>query len=207
MQAVWRLVLGCEVPLEAVETLSLEQVFMKFASSEQKLRASEFQKRFWDVVLCLDEAGSESVWLNEAIPFAADVVQQWSKHSELVYLTGRTENARQITLGELRKFGFPTEGIELVMFSLGDFARARGVDPSGSTLVDARARRLSAICESHDVVRVVDDYPGYFPVYKQFNVPDRIGLLRSRRYKAQDYLDRGATRVVRNWMELENDLP
>ena len=75
MQAIWRLVLGCEVPLEAVETLSLEQVFMKFASSEQKQRASEFQKRFWDVVLCLDEAGFESVGLNEAIPFAADVVQ------------------------------------------------------------------------------------------------------------------------------------
>jgi hypothetical protein len=207
MQAVWRLILGCEVPLEAVETLSLEQIFMKFASPEQKQRAIEFQRRFWDVTLCLDEVGLESIGLNEAIPFAADVVQKWSKHNKLVYLTGRTQNTRDITLSELRKFGFPIEGAELVMFSLGDFARARGLDPSGPTLIDARTRRLSEICQRHDIVRAVDDYPGYFPVYRQFNVPDRIGLLRSRRFTPQDYLDRGATRVVKNWKELENDLP
>jgi hypothetical protein len=206
-QAVWRLVLGCEVPLEAVETLSLEQVFMKFASPEQKQRVGDFQKRFWDVSLCLDEAGLESIGLNEAIPFAANVVQEWGKHYKLVYLTGRTENARSITLSELQKLGFPIEGAELVMFSLEDFARARGLNPSGPTLADARAQRLSEICKMHSVVRAVDDYPGYFPVYRQFNIPDRIGLLRSKRYTPQDYLDRGATRVVKNWKELENDLP
>ena len=122
----------------------------------------------------MDEAGFRSAELNEAIPFAADVVQHWSNHCKLVYLTGRTENTRDITLGELRKFGFPIKGAELIMFSLGDFARARGLDPSGPTLVDARARLLSAICETHDVVRAVDDYPGYFPAYKQFKIPDRI---------------------------------
>lgn len=207
MQAVWSLVLSCEVPLEAVETLSLEKVFMKFASQEQKQRASEFQKRFWDVTLCLDEAGFKSLGLNEPIPSAANVVRQWSKHCKLVYFTGRTENTRDITLSELRKFGFPTEGAELVMFTLEDFAHTRGLNPSGPTLVDARAQRLSEICKTHDVARAVDDYPGYFSVYKQFNVPDRIGLLRSMRYTPQDYLDRGATRVVKNWKELENDLP
>ena len=207
MQMVWRLVLGCDVPLEAAETLSLEQVFIKFASSEQKQRASEFQRRFWGIVLCLDEAGVESLDLHEPFPFAAEVLRRWSKHSALVYLTGRTENMRQITLNELRKFGFPTENAELVMFSLEDFARARGVDPSGPTLVDVKTRLLSAICKVHNVVRVVDDYPGYFPAYKQFNVPDRIGLLRSRRYAPQDYINRGATRVIKNWKELESDLP
>jgi len=207
MQAVWRLVLGCEVPLEAIETLSLEKFFMKFASPKQKQRANEFQKRFWDVTLCLDKVGFESVRLNEAIPFAADVVQQWSKYCRLVYLTGRTENTRDITLNELRKFGFPIESAELVMFSLEDFARTRGLNPSGPTLAEARAQRLSVICETHDVVRAVDDYPGYFSVYRQLNVRDRIGLLRSRRYTPQEYLDKGATRVVKNWKELANDLP
>jgi len=204
---VWRLVLKCEVPLEAVETLSLEQIFIKFASSEQKQRASEFQRRFWDIVLCLDEAGVKSLHLHEPFPFAAEVLRQWSRHSTLAYLTGRTENMRQITMNELRKFGFPTENTELVMFSPEDFARARGADPSGLTLVDAKARLLSTICKMHNVVRVVDDYPGYFPAYKQFNIPDRIGLLRSRRYTPQDYITRGATRVIQNWKELENDLP
>jgi hypothetical protein len=153
------LVLGRDVPLEAVETLSLEKFFMKFASPEQMQRADEFQKRFWDVTLCLDEIGLESVGLNEAIPFAADVVQQWSKHCKLVYLTGRTENTRDITLNELRKFGFPTECAELVMFTLEDFARTRGLNPTGPTLADARVKRLSMICEKHNVVRAVDDYP------------------------------------------------
>lgn len=207
MQAVWSLVLGCNVPLEAIQTLSLEQIFMKFASSEQKQRTSEFQRRFWDIVLCLDEAGVESLHLHEPFPSAPEVLRQWSKHSALVYLTGRTENMREITLNELRKFSFPTENTELVMFSLEDFGRARGVDPSGPTLVDAKARLLSAICKMQDVVRVVDDYPGYFPAYKALNVPDRIGLLRSRRYTPQDYINRGATRVIQNWKALENDLP
>ena len=207
MQAVWRIVLGCDVPLEAVETMGLEQIFMSFASSEQKQRVSEFQKRFWDVVLCADPVGVESLALHEPLPFAAEVLRQWSRHSALVYLTGRTENMRQMTLNELRKFGFPTDDVELAMFGLEDFSRTRGVNPSGPTLVDVKTRLLSAICKAYDVVRAVDDYPSYFPAYKQCNVPDRIGLLRSRRYVPQDYIDKGATRVVQNWKVLENDLP
>jgi hypothetical protein len=62
MHAAWREVLGCEIPLEAVETLRLEQIFMKFASPEQKAHAGELQRRFWDIslawknlkLICLD---------------------------------------------------------------------------------------------------------------------------------------------------------
>jgi len=207
MQAVWRLLLGCEVPLEAVETLSIEQVFMKLASSEQKARAVEFQKRFWDIVLCLDKAGVELLTLHEPFPCAAEVLQEWSQHSLLVYLTGRTENMRRATLDELQRFSFPMRGTELVMFNIEDFARTRGVNPSGPTLIDAKARLLSSICTRHEVVRAVDDYPSYFPAYRQFGIPDRIGLLRSKRYALQDYLSRGATRVVQDWKQLEHDLP
>jgi hypothetical protein len=93
------------------------------------------------------------------------------------------------------------------MFSLEDFARVRGINPSGPTLVDAKSKLFSALFKEHNVVRVVDDYPGYFPIYKQFGVPDRIGLLRSRRYSLQQYIDKGATRVVKSWKQLQNDLP
>ena len=207
MQGVWREVLGREVPLEAVETMSLEQIFMKFASQEQIARVREFQKRFWNLLLCLEEVGVELLRLHEPIPYAADVLQSWSKHCSVVYLTGRTENTRDLTLGELEKFGFPTKNIQLVMFDLEDYSRAKGENPSGPTLVDAKSRLFSLICQEHDVVRVVDDYPGYFAVYTQFRVPDRIGFLRPRKYSMRQYFERGATRVVKSWEELQGDLP
>ena len=53
MQGVWRELLGREVPMEAMETFGLVQIFEKFASSDQKARANELRKRFWDISLCL----------------------------------------------------------------------------------------------------------------------------------------------------------
>ena len=93
------------------------------------------------------------------------------------------------------------------MFNLEDYARARDLNPSGPTLVDAKSRLFSSISKQHNVVRVVDDYPGYFLVYRQFNVPERIGFLRPKKYSSQDYIDRGATRVVENWKQFKDDLP
>jgi len=207
IHGVWREVLGREVPLEAVETLSLDQIFMKFATPEQKTRGGEFQKRFWDILLCLEDVGIELLKLHEPIPFSADALQTWSKHCRLVYLTGRPETMRDVTFSELKKFGFPTNNTQLVMFSLEDFARVRGLNPSGPTLVDAKSKRFSTITKELNVVRVVDDYPGYFPIYKQFGVPERIGLLSSKRYTPQQFIDRGATRVVESWKQLQDDLP
>lgn len=207
MQGVWREVLGREVPLEVVEALSLEQIFMRYASPEQKVRAGEFQKRFWDVLLCLENVGVKLVELQEPVSFAADVLQEWSKQCILVYLTGRTENTRDLTLGQMEKFGFPTGNIQLTMLSVEDYARVRGLNPSGSTVVDAKSKRFSVISRKQNVVRVVDDFPGYFPVFKQFGVPERIGLLRPKRYSPQDYIDQGATRVVESWKQLQDDLP
>lgn len=207
IQGVWRELLGREVPMEAVETLGLAQIFEKFASSDQKARANELRKRFWDILLCLENVGMGLAELDEPIAFAAEVLQTWSKHCQLVYLTGRTENTRELTLDQLRKFGFPTDNTRLTMFNVEDYERARGLDPSGSTLVDAKSRLFSSISKQHNVVRVVDDYPGYFTVYRQFGVPERIGFLRPKRYSPQGYIDRGATRVVESWKQLKDDLP
>jgi predicted secreted acid phosphatase len=207
MQAVWQELLGHKIPMQAVRTLSNEQLFLKYASPDQKTRASEYQKRFWDIVLCLEEIGTELLKLDKPIPFAADILQKWSKQCALVYLTGRTENTRSLTINELKKFGFPTENTQLKMFNPRDYTRTRGENPSGPTLVDAKARLFASIAKQHTVVRVVDDYPSYFQVYKQFNVPDRIGLLRSERYPPERYIDEGATRVIETWQKLQNDPP
>lgn len=207
MQGVWRVLLGRNLPMEAVKTLSLEQIFVKYASPKQKARVGEFQRRFWDIVLCLEDVGVELLELHTAVPFAAAVLQSWRQKYRLVYLTGRTENTRQLTLAELKRFGFPVDDVELLMFNVKDYARARGVNPSGPTLVDAKSKLFFSLSKKHDVVRVVDDYPGYFPIYKQYAVPDRIGLLRPKRYEPQQYIDRGATRVIKSWKELQDKLP
>jgi hypothetical protein len=203
---VWQETLGCEVPLDAVETLRLEQVFTKFASPEQKARADELARRFWDLSLGLEEAEVDLFRLHEPIPFSAETLQTWNSHCKLVYLTGRPETLRDQTFSELSKFGFPTNNIQLVMYALEDFARVRGTNPSGPTLGEARSKLFSAVSKEHNIVRVVDDYPGYHPIYKQFNIPDRIGLLRPK-YSSQEYFDKGATRVVESWKQLKNDLP
>jgi len=207
MQSVWREVLGRDIPLEAVETLGLEQIFLKYASQEQKARVNEFQRRFWDVVLCLEEVGVESLKLHDPFPSAAEVLQKWNRQCVLVYLTGRTENMRELTLNELKKLNFPIDNTQLVMFNLDDYARARGENPSGPTLVDAKFRLFSSIAKEHHIVRVVDDYPGYFPIYTQFNIPDRIGFLRPKKHSQQHYVERGATRVVESWNQLKDDMP
>jgi hypothetical protein len=207
IRGVWRELLGREVPLEDVETLGLEQIFTKYASAEQKKRVGKFQKRFWDIVLCLDVIGVELLKLHEALPLAAEVLQEWYDQYKLVYLTGRTENTRDLTLTELGRFGFPVDEVELLMFGLDDYGRARGLNPSGPTLVDAKARLFAALSKKQHVVKVIDDYPGYFPIYTQFDVPDRIGLLRPKRYTPQQYLDRGATRVITSWRDIHSDRP
>jgi phosphoglycolate phosphatase-like HAD superfamily hydrolase len=207
MHKLWTLLLNRDVPMEAVVTMSLEQIFMKFATKDQMSRVKEFQKRYWDLLLCLDAAGVECLNLHDPMPYAAGVLQEWRKKFELVYLTGRTENTRSLTLHELKKFGFPTANSKLVMFEPEDYARAKGEDPSGPTLIDVKSRLCTEICENAEVVRVIDDYPDYFTVFRQLEISDRIGFLRPSRYNAQQYLDRGATRVVESWKELQDDAP
>ena len=205
MHKLWNLLLDLEIPKEAVETMSLERIFMKFATEEQISRIKEFQKRFWDLLLCLDEAGVESLELHEPLPLAAEVIQSWINKFEICYLTGRTENMRSLTLSEMKRFGFPTENTKLVMFEPEDYARPRGENTSGPTLIDTKSRLCTDICMKSNVVRVIDDYPGYFSIFQQLEIPDRIGFLRPKKYKPQQYLDSGATRVVESWKELQDD--
>jgi hypothetical protein len=201
LHGVWKLVLDSEVPMEDIETLSHGDVFMKHASDNQKQRMSEFQQRFWDLLLCEEEMGYELARLDRPIAHAAEVLRAWSLHSKIVYLTGRLEGTREFTLSQLEEFEFPIESTDLVMYHSSDFSRTRGLG-TGPTLVEARTRLFGEITKKHRVTRVVDDYPGYFSIYKIQNVPDRIGLCISKKYTAKRFVDEGATRVVHRWEEL-----
>ncbi len=193
MQGVWRLTLDKEVPLSDIETSSLEQIFMKHASEEQKGHARELQGKFFSVLLCEDEAGVELASLDQAVPYAAETLQRWATEHELVYLTGRTENTRELTLGSLRRHGFPTDGIPLLMVTLEDW--------KNRVQTETRNQRLAEIVGKRDVQRVVDEFPGYFTIYSQLQIPERIGLL-VKRHEPEHYFEKGATRVVESWKEL-----
>ena len=199
MQGIWHHVLNCRIPLQAIEDLNLRQIFEKYASQDQKARTPELRRRFFELLLCEDEVGIDLAELDEPIPFAAEALQAWSNHCIIVYLTGRPETTRDITMAELEKFGFPTENIQMAMVDLEDWRTG--------AVTEARNRLLSSISQRHAIVRIVDDYPAYFTIYRQFDITDRIGLLRSKRFSPQDFINHGATRVVESWKPLIEDIP
>ncbi|MFX1368699.1 MAG: hypothetical protein ACFFAY_08890 [Promethearchaeota archaeon] len=201
LQGVWKALLNLEVSMDDVEMLGHGEVFMKYASEEHKDRMNDLQQQFWDFLLCEDERGYEFAQLDTPIQDAAEVLRKWSSDSKIVYLTGRPENTREFTLGQLNKFDFPTENTELVMYQTSDFSRARGLG-TGPTLVEVRTQLFDNIAKKHQVTKAVDDYPGYFTIYQEQDVPDRIGICISKKYTVKQFLDRGATRVVRSWREL-----
>jgi hypothetical protein len=191
-RGLWRHVLGCDVSEEEIETLTAQQIFGRYATEEQRPRMRELQRLFTETMLCRNEEGLSLVETDEPIPYAAQALREWG--GPIVYITGRLEHIRDVTLGQLRRFGFPIEDVELHMF--------REEDWMGGGLGGARKRILEGIIERHRVVKVVDDFPGYFTVYAELGIPERIGLYRSRAHKPEDYMSKGATRVVESWREL-----
>jgi hypothetical protein len=198
-------VLDAEIPFEAVETMSDRQLFERYASPEQMTRQGELSRRFWDLLLCLDEGGLDLLHLDEAVPHAAEALRSWEGHCEIVYLTGRPEPMRSHTLEALEGFGYPVEGTRLAMFDLADWEDF--LSGNRMALQETRERLFSNILEEGPVARVVDDFPGYFRTYTKYGVPDRVGLLFSPRRTLQRFLDRGATRVFESWRPLIDDIP
>lgn len=192
--ATWCRVLGREIPLQEVESQSSREILGRYAFSNMKI-----WKRYWMLTLCVEEEGADLLELDKPFPYASETLQKWSKNYKLIYLTARTKNMRQLTLDQLRRFGFPASGTELEMFTVKDWMNFFS---SKSSIVETRSRMFSRILKRHNVIRVVDDYPGFFVAYRKHKVPDRVGLLRKKRFSCKEYLDSGATRVVENWEQL-----
>jgi len=193
-QGLWKHVLGCVVPLEEVETLTARQIFERYATEEQKPSMRDLQKRFTETMLCRNVEGVRLMKLDEPIPYAANVLQKWQEEADIVYITGRLERVREETISQLRRFGFPIEDTELVMFKEEDWGKGE-VGKARKALVDK-------VVGAHSVHRVVDDFPGYFTVYRDYGIPERIGLLQSKMHQPSDFLEGGATKVVKSWTEL-----
>ena len=192
--SAWCRVLDRAIPLHEVESHGSREILRRYALSDRQA-----WKKYWMLTLCVDEGGADLLEFDKPVPNASEVLQGWSENYKLVYLTGRTENMRQLTLDQLKRFEFPTRGTDLEMFTLKDWMRFFS---SSASVIKVRSRIFSSILKRHSVIRVVDDYPGFFVAYRKHPVPDRVGLLRKKRFSHQDYLDNGATRVVEDWIQL-----
>jgi len=192
--AAWCRVLGREISLEEVESQGSREILRRYAFSSRKI-----WEKFWMLTLCVEEGGADLLELDKPIPHALEIIQRWKEKYKLVYITGRTENMRQLTIDELRRFGFPTHETELEMFTLKDWIQFFS---STASVVKTRSKIFSSILERYNVVRVIDDFPGFFAAYREYTVPDKVGLLRKRRFSRQEYLDNGATRVIEKWKQL-----
>ena len=190
----WCQVLGREIPLIEVESKGSWEILSQYAFSSR-----EVWKRFWLLLQCVEERGADLLQLDKPIPYASETLRRWDEEFKLVYFTGRTSNMRKLTLDQLKRFDFPTEGTDLEMFSVKHWENFL---TSQSSIVETRSKIFSSILERYNVLRVVDDYPGFFTAYKEHPVPDKIGLLRKKRFSPQDYFANGATRVVESWKEL-----
>lgn len=192
--AAWRRVLGREISLQEVESQGSREILRRYAFSNRKI-----WEKFWMFTLCVEEGGADLLELDKPIPHATETLQRWKEKYKLVYITGRTENMRQLTIDELRRFRFPTHETDLEMFTLKDWIRFFS---STASVLKTRSEIFSSILKRYNVVRVVDDYPGFFAAYRKYPVPDKVGLLRKKRFSRREYLDNGATRVVENWKQL-----
>lgn len=196
MQRAWYLVLNYDVPIDSVENLSSKEIVERYGSSRHYL-----WERFWRVLLCLDDSGVELLELDEPLPFAVDVLRGWSRQYVLLYLTGRPQTMRDLTLRELGRFGFPVDKTQLAMLTIQDWLNYFA-GTSLNSQIKARTELLATFLKRYQVMRVVDDEPRFFSIYKQLGIPDRVGLLRTKRFSSQDYHVHGATRVIESWKEL-----
>lgn len=192
--AAWCRVLNRKIPMEVTESLGSREILEKYAYSDRRI-----WEKFWLLILCQEEGGADLLELDRPVPYALEVLRNWSTSYKLVYITGRTMNMRQLTLDELRRFEFPTRRIDLEMFTPKDWI---SFFSSAVSAIKTRAKIFSSILKRYNVVRVVDDFPNFFIAYKKTHVPDKVGLLRKKRFSHQDYLANGATRVVENWRQL-----
>ena len=189
-RAALSLVLGGDVPKDLLG----ERIDHRSLLKRLRPDGEELWKRFWRIILCWDEAGPPLLHLDKPIPHAPQALKKWGKRYHIVYLTGRTRNMEELTKEELKRFGFPVDGASFFM--------AEDPEEFMVSPLKVRAALFPRILEKWRVVRVVDDIPIYFTVYKRYKVPERIGILRRERYTPETYLRHGATRVVEDWREL-----
>lgn len=201
LQGIWLELLGRHVSEDDLHSTDHVGIFEKYADDEQKARAQSLQRRFWELLLCESEIGMRLADLDRPIAHAAGVLRQWSLDSSIAYVTGRPDTVRDLTLKQMMEFGYPLQNAILIMYHLEDYAYLKG-ERSGRTLLQVRTGIFRNLIAEHDVIRVVDDIPGHFGIYRRFGVPERIGIRTSLRFSDEDFNNNGATRVVDSWLEL-----
>jgi phosphoglycolate phosphatase-like HAD superfamily hydrolase len=195
MQGIWRHVLDVDVPIPDILEHSLEELFMKYASTEQKSRMRDLQKLFFSLMLCENETGMALAQLDKPMHGAVEVLHGWMQRYKIIYLTGRPDNTRDVTAKTLKKYGYPVDDVKLEMVTLQDW--------KNRIQIQAREQLLESLVNEYEVEMVIDDFPGYFTKYRDSGIPTRIGY-RAKKHSISDYTSKGATRVVESWDELRD---
>jgi len=190
--AAWRMVLDHEIEFQIVRRWSSRRILRDLAHGDEKV-----WRQLWEILLCWDRRGIEVLQLDEPIPFAQEVLEKWTTSFRIVYLTGRTSNMYDITLKELGNFGFPIVNTDLVM--------SPDLESYLNSPEELRRDLVTKIMKKVNVIVAVDDNPLWMTLYKEFNISQRIGLLRSERYSRGAYRD--ATRIIHGWKELRDENP
>ena len=201
LQGIWLELLGRHVSEDDLRRTDHVGIFEKYADDGQKAGARLLQKRFWELLLCENEIGVRLADLDRPVAYAAKVLRQWSLPSSIAYITGRPDTVRNLTLKQLTEFGFPLQNAILIMYHIEDYAYLKG-ERSDNTLLQVRTRIFRNLIAEHEVIRVVDDIPDHFSIYRRFGVPERIGIRTSLRFSDEDFRKNGATQVVGSWLEL-----
>jgi hypothetical protein len=186
---VWHYITGQKIPQLEVESLSSKEILEKYYNDNRDLWF-----KFWRNLLCFDKSGEKFLKFDQPMPHAAEVVCEWSKDFSVSYITGRTENMCELTVNELRSFGFPVDEDDLYMYS--------EIADSLESALEVRGQLVNCVALKKNITCIVDDNPRYFPVYANSKIPLRIGLLRTKRYQPKDY--RKASIVVNNWLEVKS---
>jgi beta-phosphoglucomutase-like phosphatase (HAD superfamily) len=186
----WRMVLDREIEFQIVGKWSSRRILKDLAHGDKRV-----WRQFWRILLCWDKRGVKIIQLDEPIPFAREVLEKWARSFRIVYLTGRTSNMCDITLKELGKFGFPILNTDLVM--------SPDLESYLNSPEKSRRDLVTKVMNKLNVIVAVDDNPFWMTLYKQLNISQRIGLLRSERYPRDAYRD--ATRIIDGWKELHDD--
>lgn len=164
-----------------VETLSLYL---------PKEKVPEFNRKFWEIALCVEEIGRNFLHLDKAEPYSRKVIKKLSNKFEIIYITNRLERMKEDTTLSLKRLGFPNYEMNF-----------HADDHTFYERENARRNVLSKLPKEYEYVFVVDDIPENFKAYLEFGISNILGFMKYVETDENKYYLNGAKLVFKSWKD------